>query len=130
MKYLLTFVTDESAMEDLAPDEMQAGIEAWSAFDAEAAEAGVLIACEPLENSSTATTIRLQDDGEKIVSDGPYAETKEQLGGFALLECTSADEALEWAQKVPMRSGSIEIRQVMDLSRYGYESRTPAPVSA
>ena len=129
MKYLLTFITDERTMENASPEEMQEGIERWSAFDAEAAERGALIACEPLENSSTATTIRIGADGERIVSDGPYAESKEQLGGFALLECASAEEALEWAHKVPMRSGSIEVRPVMDLSGYGYESKTPGPVS-
>jgi hypothetical protein len=130
MKYLLTFHIDEAGAENLSPEELQEGIQRWSAFDADAAEAGALIACEPLENSRTATTIEIREDGERLASDGPYAETKEQLGGFCLLECESAEEALEWAHKVPMRSGSIEIRQVLDLSELGYESKTPAPVRA
>jgi hypothetical protein len=130
MKYLLTFIVSEREMENASPEEMREGIERWTAFDEEAAAAGVLIACEPLENSSTATTIRITGDGERVVSDGPFAETKEQLGGFCLLECGSAEEALEWAHKVPMRSGSIELRQVMDLSEFGYESKTPAPARA
>jgi hypothetical protein len=130
MKYLLTFHVDESGRETASPEAMQEGIERWSAFDAEAAESGALIACEPLENSSTATTVRIAADGERVVSDGPFAESKEQLGGFCLLECDSADEALEWARKVPMRTGSIEVRQVMDLSQFGYESRTPGPVGS
>jgi hypothetical protein len=128
MKYLLTFHIDEADMQNTSPEEMQEGIKRWSAFDAEAAEAGALIACEPLENSSTATTIRVEGEGERIVSDGPFAESKEQLGGFCLLECESSEEALEWAHKVPLRSGSIEVRQVMDLSQFGYESKTPEPV--
>jgi hypothetical protein len=127
MKYLLTFIVDERGTENASPEEMQEGIERWSAFDAEAVERGALIACEPLENSSTATTMRIREDGERIVSDGPFAESKEQLGGFCLLECESSEEALEWANKVPMRAGSIEIRQIMDLSQFGYESRTQAP---
>jgi hypothetical protein len=90
----------------------------------------VLIACEPLEPSAAATTLKLQPDGERIVSDGPFAESKEQLGGFAVLECDSRDEALEWANKVPMTSGSIEIRPAMDLSQFGYESKTVAPARA
>jgi hypothetical protein len=130
MKYLLTFIVDEAGMENASPEEMQEGIRRWSAFDEEAAQSGALIACEPLENSRTATTIRIRDDGERIVSDGPYAESKEQLGGFCLLECDSSEEALEWAHKVPLRGGSIEIRQVMDLSDFGYESRTAGPVKA
>jgi hypothetical protein len=130
MKYLLSFVVKERAIENSTPEEMREAMERWTAFDDEATEKGALIACEPLEVSSTATTLRLQDDGSRIVTDGPFAETKEQLGGFCLLECESADEALEWAQKVPMRSGAIEIRPVMDLSPFGYESKTLTPAKA
>ncbi len=130
MKYLLSFVVEEGGTEDSSPEEMQEAMERWSAFDDEATEKGALIACEPLEASSTATTIRIQDDGGTIVTDGPFAETKEQLGGFCLLECENAEEALEWAHKVPLRSGSIEIRPVMDLSQFGYESKTLAPAKA
>jgi hypothetical protein len=129
MKYLLTFVVDERTMEDASPEEMQDSLERWSAFEDEASEKGALIACEPLESSSTASTLHIRD-GERFVSDGPFAETKEQLGGFCLLECADREEALEWANKVPMRAGSIEIRPVMDLSRYGYESRTLTPAKA
>jgi len=129
MKYLLSFIVEEGAMEDASPEEMRESMERWSAFDREAAEKGVLIACEPLEGSSAATTIRLSE-GERIVTDGPFAESKEQIGGFCLLECKDLDEALEWAGKVPMRSGSIEIRPVMDLSPFGYESRTLTPAKA
>jgi hypothetical protein len=129
MKFLLTFVVDEGAMDDVSPEEMKDSLERWSAFDDEASEKGALIACEPLEGSSAATTIHLRD-GERIVSDGPFAETKEQLGGFCLLECADRDEAMEWANKVPLRAGSIEIRPVMDLSQFGYESRTLTPATA
>lgn len=130
MKYLLSFVVDEGAMEAASPEEMREGMERWSAFDEEATQKGALIACEPLENSSAATTVHLREDGERIVSDGPFAESKEQLGGFCLLECANADEALEWARKVPLREGSIEIRPIMDLSQFGYESRTLTPARA
>jgi hypothetical protein len=130
MKYLLSFIVEEGAMEDASPDEMRESMERWSAFDREAAEKGVLIACEPLEGSSAATTIRLGEDGERTVTDGPFAESKEQIGGFCLLECDNLDEALEWASKVPMISGSIEVRPVMDLSPFGYESRTLTPARA
>jgi hypothetical protein len=130
MKYLLSFIVDEAAMEDAPPDEMRDALERWSAFDDEATERGALIACEPLESSSVATTIHLRADGERIVTDGPFAESKEQLGGFCLLECENLDEALEWAGKVPMREGSIEVRPVMDLSQLGYQSRTVPPLHA
>jgi hypothetical protein len=130
MKYLLSFVVDEGAMEETSPEEMREGIERWSAFDQEVAQKGALIACEPLESSSAATTIHVREDGERTVSDGPFAESKEQIGGFCLLECENLDEALQWAGKVPLRSGSIEIRPIMDLSQFGYESRTLTPAKA
>jgi hypothetical protein len=130
MKYLLTFVVEEGAMEDASPEEMQESLERWSVFDREAADAGALIACEPLEGSSSATTIRIGEDGERMLTDGPFAESKEQLGGFCLLECASKDEALAWAEKVPMRTGVIEVRPIMDLSQFGYQSRTLTPAEA
>jgi hypothetical protein len=131
MKYMLTFVRDQDKMFSESEEEMKAAMEAWTAFDKEAVDAGALIACEPLELPKTATTLRIQDGGEHEVTDGPFAETKEQLGGFALLECADRDEALEWARKVPMRPGSaIEVRAVMDLSPYGYESSTVKPEKA
>ena len=106
-KYLLSFVVEEGGMDDASPEEMRESMERWRAFDDETTERGALIACEPLENSSAATT-----------------------GGFCLLECESFEEAVEWAHKVPLRSGSIEIRPVMDLSGFGYESRTRTPAKA
>jgi hypothetical protein len=130
MKYLLSFVVEEGGMEDATPEEMREAMEAWSAFDDETTRAGALIACEPLEKTSAATTIHLRENGERIVTDGPFAESKEQLGGFCLLECENLDEALEWANKVPLRSGAIEVRPVMDLSQFGYESRTLRPAKA
>jgi hypothetical protein len=130
MKYLLAFVVEERSADNASPEEMKEAMERWSAFDQEAADRGALIACEPLEKSSETTTIRLQADGERIVTDGPFAETKEQLGGFCLLQCENLDEAIEWANKVPLRSGSIEIRPVMDLSQFGYESKTLTPARA
>ena len=65
----------------------------------------MLIACEPLEDSSAAITVHVREDGERVVTDGPFAETKEQLGGFCLLDCENLDDALKWANKVPLRSG-------------------------
>jgi hypothetical protein len=129
MKYLLTFVVEEGAMDD-SPEEMREAIERWSAFDQEAVDAGVLIACEPLEESSTSRTLRVGRETDPVLTDGPFAESKEQIGGFCLLECADAEEALAWARKVPLREGAIEIRPIMDLAQLGYQSRTLTPARA
>jgi hypothetical protein len=129
MKYLLTFVVEEGAM-DSSPEEMREALERWSAFDQEAVDAGVLIACEPLEESSASRTLEVRRESDPVLTDGPFAESKEQLGGFCLLECADADEALAWARKVPLREGAIEIRPIMDLAQFGYESRTLTPARA
>jgi hypothetical protein len=130
MKYLYTFIGDDSDRPS-TPEEMKEGIERWSAFDREAVDAGVLIACEPLEPNS-AVTIRVAGDGQQEdPTDGPFAESKEQLGGFALLDVKDRDEALAWAEKIPLRPGaSMEVWPILDLSEYGYESATVSPAKA
>jgi hypothetical protein len=129
MKYLLTFIIRERSMEGASPEEMKAGIEAWSAFDREATDAGALIACEPVEGAEA--KIAVGDNGERTVTDGPFAESKELLGGFCLLECNDLEEALEWAGKAPIRPGAtIEVRPITDLSQFGYVSATVSPAKA
>jgi hypothetical protein len=130
MRYMLTFVVDESANWERSPEEMRAAIERWKEFDREAVQAGALIANDALEDSSSATTVEVKDDGERVVTDGPFSESKEQLGGFCLLECENLDEALAWAKKIPLMTGHIEVRPVRDLSSFGYESPTPGPAKA
>ena len=129
MKYLLTFVRDQDQMFEANEEEMRKGMEAWNAFDREAIDAGVLIANEALELPRTAKTVRIVEGGEPAVTDGPFAETKEQLGGFCLIDCADLDEAISWAKKVPLRPDSkVEVRQVKDLSEYGYQGATPGPI--
>jgi hypothetical protein len=130
MKYLLTFHVDQSRYADSSPEETRRAMEAWNAFDTELVDAGGMIACEPLEDSSTATTIEVKETGERVTTDGPFAESKEQLGGFCLLECKDLDEALAWANKVPIGTGYIQVSAIQDLSQYGYESATVQPVKA
>ncbi len=128
MKYLLSFIVEER-MKDSSPEQMKEALDRWAAFDKEAVDAGVLIACEPVEPAET--TVRIAADGERTLTDGPFAESKEQLGGFCLLECADLDEALEWAEKVPIQpNAAIEVRQVTDLSPFGYESSTVSPAKA
>jgi hypothetical protein len=121
MKYILAIFGDESGWEDVSPEEMQAAMEPWNRFEKELADAGAKIAGEGLQPSATATTVKIAED-DPVVTDGPFAETKEQLGGFYLLECKDLDEALEWAKRVPIRpGGSIEVRPVMNYEEFGFE---------
>ena len=130
MKYMLTLIGPEGGWEDTTPEQMKAELDRWSAYSQELVDAGAFIAGEGLQESATATTVRIADDGERLVTDGPFAETKEQLGGFYLIECRDLDEALEWAMKVPASGGGIEVRPVRDYSQFGNEDPTAAAAEA
>ena len=124
MKYLLALIADESRNADRTPEEGQEAMKAWDAFTTDTKDSGAFIAGEGLQPSATATTVQIpaEAQGDLIVTDGPFAETKEQLGGFYLLDCRNLDEALEWAKKVPLTPpASIEVRPVMDYTEFGYD---------
>src|SRR5438445_13420702 len=117
MKYLLALIGDEFRYADRTAEQMREGMKEWDAFTRATTDGGAFVAGEGLQPSATATTVKIQEAGEPIVTDGPFAETKEQLGGFYLLECEDLDEALELAAKIPSAStGSVEVRPVMDYS--------------
>ena len=116
MKVLLTLFGDETAFVNASPEEIAREMAAWQAFDEAAREAGVVIACDGLEGSHTATTLRLRD-GRRHVTDGPFIETKDQMGGIVLLEVRDLDEAIAWAERCP-GSYSVEIRPIMDYEAY------------
>ena len=121
MKYLCTIYGDERQWSDLTPEQSAEVLAAYGAFGEAAEKAGVMLGGEGLEPTSAATTVRVRD-GERLLSDGPFAETKEQLGGYYLLECGSLDEAIEWASKIPgAASGSVEVRPVMNYEGAGDE---------
>ena len=114
MKYLCTIYDDETQWSDATPEQMSAVMDAYNAFGDEARAAGVMAGGEGLQPTSSATTIRVRD-GERVLSDGPFAETKEQLGGFYLLDCANLDEAVDWAARIPGAAyGSVEVRPVMN----------------
>jgi hypothetical protein len=114
MKYLLTLYGDESQDAEATPEEWQATLDAYWDYDRALRAAGAFIAGEALQPSPTATTVRVRD-GERALTDGPFAETREQLGGFYLLECRDLDEALDWAAKCPAAlDGTIEVRAIME----------------
>jgi hypothetical protein len=130
MKYMLILIGEEGGWDDSTPEEMQAEMERWSQFGRDLVEAEAHVAGEGLQESPTATTVRIGESGERLVTDGPFTETKEQVGGFYVLECASKEEAVEWAKKVPLTSGAIEVRPVMDYTAYGNEDPTEATAAS
>jgi hypothetical protein len=121
MKYLLTLFGDESGFADRTPEQRAEAMKAWDEYTRSAIDAGVHLGGEGLQPSSTATTVRIPASGDPIVSDGPFAETKEQLGGYYLLDCSDLDDALGWAKRIPMPGGTVEVRPVMDYEAAGSE---------
>jgi hypothetical protein len=121
MKYLLTIYADESRYATMTPEDSAELMAGYGAFGREAQEAGVLLGGEGLQPTATATTVRVRD-GEALFTDGPFAETREQLGGYYLLECADLDEAARWAAKIPdAQGGAVEVRPVMDYEAMGRE---------
>ena len=115
MRYLLMIALDESAGqrdgevtgEDMSPE--------YAAFMKDAAERGVLLGGERLRLTSDATTVRVRN-GETLTTDGPFAETKEQLAGYFLVDCKNLDEAIDVASRIPgAKDGSIEVRPIWEM---------------
>lgn len=115
MQYMILIYGEESPNEPPLSAEM---MQPWVDYDAALTAAGVNVAGEALHDSGSATTVRVRD-GETVVTDGPFAETKEVLGGYYIVDCDDLDAAIEWGSKCPAAQyGSIEVRPVMDLSAF------------
>src|SRR5579862_1655617 len=112
MRYMLLIYSTE-VPEGMSPEDEKQIRERHRATMTEATRKGVLIGAEPLAPTTTATTVRMQN-GRALVTDGPFAETKEQLAGYYMIDCENLDEAIEWAKKIPTAcqgaGGCIEIR--------------------
>jgi hypothetical protein len=112
------------------PDEDVAVMNAYNAFGAEAMAADVMRGGEALHEAKTATSVRVRD-GKVLVTDGPFAETKEEFGGFYLIEAPNLDEAIKWAAKIPGAvRGTIEVRPVFDFDAAVDAGEAPAGVAA
>jgi hypothetical protein len=112
MQYLLTIYTDEAADAKATPEQMQTIMGAYYNFTNEAKEKKVYLGGNALQPTSTATSVRVRD-GKTMTTDGPFAETREQLGGYYLLDCKNLDEALDYAAKIPGAAyGTIEVRPI------------------
>ena len=110
MKYMALIYTDPADWEGLSQEEPEATFGRYLALSEEARNAGVYVGAAQLAPTGDATTVRLRDQ-ETLVTDGPYAEVKEALGGYYLFDCESLDEALDWAAKIPATErGAVEVR--------------------
>jgi hypothetical protein len=117
MKVLLTLYGDETMERDSSPEEVGRVMAAWAEFGEAARAAGVLLACEGLEGSATATTVRVHG-GRRHITDGPFIETKEQLGGFILVDVPDLNAAIQVAARIPLaKYGAIEVRPIAKVER-------------
>ena len=115
MQYMLLIYTNEKAR--LSPDDESAMMQEYIAFTQDIVKTGKLKAGDRLEPTANATTVQVRN-GKTITLDGPFAETKEQLGGYYLVEAKDPDEALSIAARIPgAKHGSIEVRPVVQIAR-------------
>jgi len=114
VKYLLMIYGDERGFDQMSEDERQAVYEEYDAFASDMAAKGKMVGGDELRPTTTATTVRVRD-GERLVTDGPFAETKEQLGGYFMVDVEDLDAAIEAAARIPgAKTGSIEVRPVVE----------------
>ena len=124
MKYLCMVFYDESNLNALSKDELDTLTDESLAYDDVLRKSGHFIAAQALQSVQTSSTIRLPN-GKAVVTDGPFAETKEQIGGFILIEARDLDEAIRLASRIPpARLGGVEVRPIKELSKTapGWES--------
>ena len=118
MQYLLLIYGDETARPDPSPEEMEVMLKPWWDYQDWLTKNGWYMGGEALQRTPTATTVR-QQDGKALTTDGPFAETKEQLGGFYMIDCEDLDQAIEAASRMPAleRGSSIEVRPILEFPK-------------
>ncbi|MBO0822370.1 MAG: YciI family protein [Actinobacteria bacterium] len=114
MKYALLIYATPGAAENAQPRAGQGVFDNWLDYTIALRQSGALLGAEQLDRTDTATSVFLQD-GERLLTDGPFMETKEHLGGFYLIDVPDLDTALDWAARMPvMRYGTVEVRPVKE----------------
>ena len=130
MKYLCLIYDDEKLWETLPQPELEKTMKEYFDLSADLGKTGKYIAAEALQPTATATTVRVRN-GKVSTTDGPFAETKEQLGGFYLIEAKDLNDAIQVAARIPSaRVGSIEVRPIMDFSQQAAEYQAAAGATA
>ena len=124
MRYLLLIYEPEYDAASVSEEEWTRAFNEYNAFTEEVRSRGLMLGGEALQPTSTATTVRVRD-GKTVTTDGPFAETREVLGGYYLLDCRDLDEAIEMAAKIPgARAGPIEVRPIMEIPGATHSSDT------
>ncbi len=116
MQYLLMIYGDEASVHGITPEEGKAMGEAYARFTQDIVKSGHLKGGDQLKPSSTATTIR-RGEGKSMMTDGPFAETREQLAGYYIVEARDLDEAIAIADRIPVTSGAVEVRPINTVAR-------------
>jgi hypothetical protein len=117
MRYVCLIYDDEKVINAMSKDQSDAFMGEYFSFSDDLNKSGKYVAGEALQPVGTATTLRMRN-GKLSTTDGPFAETKEQLGGFYLIEAADLNEALQIAARIPsVRTGTIEVRPVIDFSQ-------------
>jgi len=114
MRYLLLIYGEESTYGSMSEAELEADMKEWEEYTAALTAAGASSGGAALQPTTTATSVR-DDNGSPLVTDGPFAETREQLGGYYLLDVENLDEAIKWAHRCPgTKYGTIELRPIQE----------------
>jgi hypothetical protein len=133
MRYMMLIYTTEGDLSTMPAEEVQRIRSGHAAVMEETRRQGILVAVNGLGRTNTATTVRIQD-GKILATDGPFAETREQLAGYYVLDCKDRDEAIAWAARIPTAcgggKGSIEIRQLTEFEGVPESILKPHPVAA
>ena len=114
MRFMVSLINDGTSMERATPEQMQEMGAKMGRLMGELREAGVLLNTGALAPSAAARTLRYGEEGKPVVTDGPFAESKEQIAGYMVLECKDLDAAIGWAEKLPVRRSAVEVRAIAE----------------
>ena len=116
-RFMVSIIGNEDVVADATPEFMEKVVADMNVYNDELKDAGVYVDADGLGPSANSRTLRWGEDGKPVVTDGPFAETKEQIAGFWIFECKDIDEAAKWAAKAPMGGGAIEVRPIAETAQ-------------
>jgi hypothetical protein len=114
MRFMVSLINDGTSMEGATPEQMAEMGAKMGRLMGELREAGVLVNTGALAPSASARTLRYGEEGKPVVTDGPFAESKEQVAGYMVLECEDLDAAIGWAERLPVRRSSVQVQAIRE----------------